>query len=283
MSNLLKYPQIVCKEDKRVIDYNETIKNKLMEIRKVMTEDASSGEEFTLGLDARNVNILLEEGETKVDTESGIGNEELSVKAESIIQEAERKAKEIIETAKSDAEHIVEDALSQAENLKQKAKIEGIEQGVAQAEEQINEEKAMLLKEFEDRQISLENEYAEKIKRIEPELVDVILELFVDITKVLSFDKRDMIMTLVDSVISGDEISNNIIIRVSKDDAAFLRENKERIIASTGKDIHLEIVEDMMMKKNECCIDTDFGIYDCSLDIQLENLVNDIKILSSVV
>ena len=141
----------------------------------------------------------------------------------------------------------------------------------------------MLLKEFEDRQISLENEYAEKIKRIEPELVDVILELFVDITKVLSFDKRDMIMTLVDSVISGDEISNNIIIRVSKDDAVFLRENKERIIASTGKDIHLEIVEDMMMKKNECYIDTDFGIYDCSLDIQLENLVNDIKILSSVV
>ena len=34
------------------------------------------------------------------------------------------------------------------------------------------------------------------------------------------------------------------------------------------------------MKRSQCLIDTDMGIFDCSLDIQLENLIDDIKILA---
>ena len=34
------------------------------------------------------------------------------------------------------------------------------------------------------------------------------------------------------------------------------------------------------MKKNECIIETDAGVFDCSLDIELNNLIKDIKLLS---
>ena len=44
--------------------------------------------------------------------------------------------------------------------------------------------------------------------------------------------------------------------------------------------INLDIVADTTMKKNECIIETDAGVFDCSLDIELNNLIKDIKLLS---
>ena len=95
-------------------------------------------------------------------------------------------------------------------------------------------------------------------------------------------DKKDMILTLVNSVLSGDDVSKNYIIRVSSEDVKFLRDNKSLIEQKAGKSVNIEIIEDMSLKKNQCLIDTDLGIYDASLDIQLENLINDIRILSCV-
>ena len=124
-------------------------------------------------------------------------------------------------------------------------------------------------------------EYRRKEEQIEPELVDVILKIFADITKTVSVDKKDMILTLVNNVMTGGEASRNFVIKASVEDAAFLRENKEKIEGATRNDIQIEIVSDPSMKRNECLIDTDTGVYDCSLDIQLENLINDIRILSA--
>ena len=42
----------------------------------------------------------------------------------------------------------------------------------------------------------------------------------------------------------------------------------------------MEIIEDMTLKKNECMVETDGGIYDCSLDGQLEALRKELLLLS---
>ena len=42
----------------------------------------------------------------------------------------------------------------------------------------------------------------------------------------------------------------------------------------------LEIVKDATLERNQCLIETDGGIFDCSLDVQLENLIMDVKALS---
>ena len=47
-----------------------------------------------------------------------------------------------------------------------------------------------------------------------------------------------------------------------------------------SKEINLDIVADTTMKKNECIIETHAGVFDCSLDIELNNLIKDIKLLS---
>ena len=78
-------------------------------------------------------------------------------------------------------------------------------------------------------QEEMEIEYNQLVENVEPQLVEVILEVFSNITNVISMDKKDIILSLVNSVMSGDDVSNDYIIRVSSEDVRFLRENKEKI------------------------------------------------------
>lgn len=284
MSNLVKSFSLICNEDKRIIDSNEAVTVKLEEMRKIMTENKSESEGFTLGLNPQNVEELLEDdeqqriiGETQKNTTD---SDEIKESAENVLAEAQAKSNELIEIAYADAKHIVDAAMKEAQNIKTKAYSEGLEAGKSEGRDMVNAEKERISREYESLRVQLEDEYREKIKQIEPELADVMLEVFSSVTKVLSADQKDMILALVDKVLSGTESNKNYIIKASREDAEFLRENRENILKSVNRDISIEIVEDASMRKNECIIDTDMGIYDCSLDIQLENLMKAIKILS---
>lgn len=139
--------------------------------------------------------------------------------------------------------------------------------------------------ELTEKEKQLEEDYRHKREQMEPELVDVLVDVFDKVTHTIAEDKKDMILTLVDSVMSQVELSHNFLIRVSKDDYQFLVDNKERITAlasASGNSANIDIFEDVTLKRNECIIETDVGIFDCSLDIQLENLIKDIKLLSCV-
>ena len=142
-----------------------------------------------------------------------------------------------------------------------------------------------IYEELTEKEKQLEEDYRHKREQMEPELVDVLVDVFDKVTHTIAEDKKDMILTLVDSVMSQVELSHNFLIRVSKDDYQFLVDNKERITAlasASGNSANIDIFEDVTLKRNECIIETDVGIFDCSLDIQLENLIKDIKLLSCV-
>ena len=42
----------------------------------------------------------------------------------------------------------------------------------------------------------------------------------------------------------------------------------------------VEVVEDPVLARAQCTIETDTRIFDCSLDVQLKNLISNIKLLS---
>ncbi len=269
-------------EDKRIIDSNEAVTLKLEEIRQMMTEDTTDKSGFTLGINPENVEELLEDLEQTEEYKEmvSINQEEIRKAADDIIEEAKLRAQEIIGQAQKDANHIVEDAKVKAFSIMENARTEGYEKGTSEGRQSVDEELKRINMEYQKRVNALEEEYLEKRNNMEPELVDTILEVFADVTRAISAEQKDMILGLIDRVLKDAEASNNYIIKVCSEDAKFLKENKESIIRQIGKDINIEIVEDITMKKNECLIDTDFGIYDCSLDIQLENLMQAIRILS---
>ena len=43
----------------------------------------------------------------------------------------------------------------------------------------------------------------------------------------------------------------------------------------------LEIVSDIALSGNQCIIETETGVFDCSMDVQLKNLIKDLRSLSA--
>ena len=287
LSNLLKgFYVAVDKSDTRVIDSNELISEKLIHIRNAVNTEGFSSDGFYAGLNPLNVSEVLDDnshiiGEEPVDVEDTQVAIEAENKKKEIINEANEQANSIIDRANEDAMSIIENAKLEAEKILLEAREAGYSEGMQQANAEAEVVKQQVINEYKEKEQNLVAEYRRKAEEMEPELVDVILKIFADITKSVAMDKRDMILTLVNNVMSGGEPSRSFVIRASVEDAIFLRENKDKIIGSSRNDIHIEIVSDPSMKRNECLIDTDTGVYDCSLDIQLENLINDIRILSA--
>ena len=44
-----------------------------------------------------------------------------------------------------------------------------------------------------------------------------------------------------------------------------------------GEDVQIEIVMDPTLTESQCIIDADSGVYDCSLDVELDNLTRDLR------
>lgn len=272
--------------EKKVIDNNEIISEKIVKIKEAFENKQAgdmSGDNFTLGIDAEHVEKLLGDEYDNEDGVQAVSKDELqSIKedADTILENAKKVAEQMVTEAESRAKAIMNESMQKANEAVNEAfeegKKNGYDEGLKQGEETI---KARIA-ELELYREELDKEYEQRVKKMEPELVEVLLKIFSEVTKVLSVDKKDLIVTLVNSVMNGTEVSKNYIIKVSKDDAQFLRENKDRIQGLVDRDINLEIVDDPTLKRSQCLIDTDLGIFDCSLDIQLENLIDDIKILA---
>lgn len=271
-------------DNKRVIDCNEMVSEALAKLKTTAEDGGFNGNGFNPGLDPLGVSQVLgndehiigsEQSTDVEDTESGAEK-----KIEIIIAEAHAEANNIVEKANEDARTIISQAQADAENIRNQAREQGLAEGEEKAAKEAEATLSVKQQELEELKQSLISEYMKKEQELEPALVETILKIFSEITHAIAMDKRDMILTLVNNVMVGGETSRNFVIRVCNEDAIFLKENKEKIIGAVRKDIHIEIVTDPSMKRNECLIDTDTGVYDCSLDIQLENLINDIKILS---
>ena len=290
MSNLFKYSNVVCdNNEKKVVDSNDIISEKIVKIKDELEKKQNknySNDGFTLGLSVKHVEELLEDDEEyenieeDVEVDVAAKMDKIQSQADQILEEARVRANQIISEAKSKADFYIDGGRKQAQKIADDARKSGKAEGYNEGKNQGIAEIESLKEELEQNRIKLEKDYKKRIKKMEPELVDTLLKIFAEVTHVLSVDKRELIISLVNSVMSGTDVSKNYIIKVCRDDAQFLRDNKERIQGAVGRNINIEIVEDLTMKRNQCLIDTDLGIFDCSLDIQLENLISDIRILA---
>lgn len=295
MSNLLKRFSVIDK-DERVIDYNAIIQEKIDAKRN--TFSAAGG--FTSGLVATEVEPLLDEDGNPIDMSffgmqmegsdsegmaampSGSESEEelerLREKAD--LEAAMAKAEEIINDARNQAESIIADAKTEAENLQQEAYDSGYNQGMQDADNSIQTAIDNAKAEYTAMENSLKEEYETMKASLEPELVEVITEVFSKVTNVVAEDNKDIILNLINSVLRNAEITNSFVIKASPEDAKFLMQNQGKIYCAMGKDIEMDIVEDPNLNVSQCVIEADSGIYDCSLDVTLSELVKQIKLLS---
>ena len=267
MSNLLKFNRVIIKDNNKVvIDSNQTIQNIID--RQAVTERTNTipsrepdEDGFVCGLDAVAVEEIVSEEVEQIPV----------VTPEELINQAN----ETLEAARAEAEAI-----------RNAAREDGYNQGLMDAESYINsaisEKESRLEKEYKQKHNMLETEYRNMKEQLEPELIEVLLDVFSQVTYAIAEDKKDIVVKLIKNVLDNSEVSKNIVIKVSTEDYDFVNNNKDKIMASVTNDTVIEINKDTKFTKNQCVIETDAGVFDCSLDIQLENLISDIRLISYV-
>ena len=62
--------------------------------------------------------------------------------------------------------------------------------------------------------------------------------------------------------------------------AEFIKGKKEEIQGKIGAEVGLDIIADPLLNDSQCIIETDGGIFDCSIDTELDNMIREIKALA---
>ena len=277
---------VVSGEEKHVIDSNELVERRIEELEAVRRARRGRGSDgfqeggeeagFVGGIVGEEIDALLRDRD---DDGSGI------------IKAAPEEQAPDLDEIRAQAQELLDDAQAQADEMKaaaqreidaqrrwamEEGKKEGYEEGYRKGISEADEMKRELI--AEKRQ--LEKEYDQLIDELEPKFIDTITEVYSHIFGVALADNRDILVHLVDSTLRQVESSRTFIVHVSREDYPFVNMQRQTFVegAAAGRGT-VEIIEDITLKKGECMIETDGGIFDCGVDTQLAELTGKLRML----
>ncbi len=291
----------------RVIDSNSIIEEKLESLRYSMpepvqnaldfTEDDYSGEPvFTDGLDADTLNALV--GDSPEDAEYSGEYDEFGNPVSNVIKASANEPmeyrepepvpvyqgptqEEIEEMARPEIEAMKAEAAIEIERRKtvgyEEGKAQGYEEGRAQADAEIAEAREAI----EAERANLAAQYEELLDDLEPRFVHTLTSIYEKVFSVDLSGQKELVIGLLRNAMSHIEASKNYMIHVSREDYAYVTENRALLQSeSISEDATIDIIEDATLKENECMIETPGGIFDCSLGTELEMLRKKLELLS---
>uniref|UniRef100_UPI004055AE25 FliH/SctL family protein n=1 Tax=Agathobacter sp. TaxID=2021311 RepID=UPI004055AE25 len=202
---------------------------------------------------------------------------------EELLEEARLEASQIIDEAKSHAKSLKYEALQEAQKAYEEQKKAGFAEGhaeaAARAETELNALKNQLYAEIEEKSNRLDAEYDEKLKAMESEVIDAIIMVFNKVFHIQFDNKKEILLYLVNDVLMNVDTGKEFRIRVSSENRKYLEEHIPEIKEKIGNDISIEVINDMGLTEEGCIIETDGGIFNCGIDMQLSNLEKDIRSL----
>lgn len=297
LSNLFKSGFVAfTREDTLVIDAN---KNKIIEgidasarvdsnskLDNVSEEDALAAamiKDVGLYDDSMNEEGVLTFDAPLFDHINEMSEEEAENKASEILQDANSEAEQIIRNAHDEVEQLRAAAYDEAQEIKQQAQEsgynEGYMQGTQQAEQEINELRTQLQNQINDNEQKLRDDQEQLIASTERKMVDWICKMVSSIVGVTIDGYDGVMLYMINKAMRELESSTRYIIRVSSEDYDNVMQRKSDIYGAMNPSIELEIFEDAKLEQYQCQIDTDNGIVDLSLDVQLDNLIKALKLM----
>ena len=277
-SNLYKSGWFTVQSEKaKIIDNNALMETKLKQavIRKKEPLPQSEGEEggFASGLSAEEVDGLLTENGAETVIKKRDEAEELREQIEAARQELEQVKEQTLAMQEAAKEEIAAMKSRTLEEAKRQGYEEGRQQGMAEAE--------ALKKEYLSEKKQMEQEYEQLIQELEPAFVENLTDIYEHIFKVDLSSYRELVTNLLIENMQKISDTRNFMIHVSKEDYPSVSINRDRILAETGTaGVNMEIIEDMTLASSQCLIETETGVYDCSLGTELEELGRKLKLLS---
>ena len=196
------------------------------------------------------------------------------------VERAKEQAEQIMSKATADAETILKKAVQEAENLKERARKEAEDQGYAKGMERVQAQEAQMRAQLDQMREEQEQAYADRLYTMEPELMDAVIEVFDQVLHTDFADHREILLYLIRRTVRHIKNSREYRIFVSSLDYADVASRKEEIMEKIGGEVTLDIIMDESMQSGQCTIDTDEGLFECGLNVQLSNLIKDLKALS---
>lgn len=276
MSNFIKGGFVSVESGKKLtINSNTFVEKRLEELRSKMVEEPPEviEEGFSEGLDPLQVERLVsapEEDSSLIKAGGAISREEMDAR----LKEAREEAEAILEAARKEAEQIRGAARDEGRE-------EGYRDGRREAEEECRRQYREKEQECEARVAAAERDFNKRSEELEPLLVDKISGIFERVTGARLENDRDTVLYLLNRALTGVDSGRNYVVHVSSVDYENVRAQKEQVAKGTGiLPENFEIVEDSTLSPNSCLIESEGGIWDCSLGTQLSLLVQQLKILS---
>ncbi|MBQ4530718.1 MAG: hypothetical protein IJA36_08950 [Lachnospiraceae bacterium] len=269
LSNLFKGGYIVRKENSRVIDYNDLVASKLEQlsgntefvpVKEFQQPEQEEPQGFVEGLNVDELEVILEE---EVEQEK-----------------AEPTSEELYEAAKREVEKMLQDAETEAEMIRNEAYEMARKKGYEAGHNDGLKEIEKMKEELEEKEALLVADYNAKVEELEPLIVEKVADLMEYVFRVQFSTSRAMIMHILSGALGKINNSKEFIVHVSHEDVAVVKANHDKLLAMVPNAVSVEVAEDPALVKNQCMIETDGGVYDCSLDVQMEKLIKSIKTLS---
>ncbi len=290
MSNLFKSGFVAfAQNDKLIINANESkiikaIDEKAEEKHTLEQESVEEALAEALIRDAELEGVDFGEDLMLVDGTDDISKGEDARKmADDVIANAKEEAAAIVSRAHDEAQQLRSSAYEEAEQIKITAQQEGYRNGYEEAMQAAEKEIAEQQNALEQRKQALEVELCEKeeclIRETERQMVDLLCQLVPSITGVVIENQKDVLLYIINTAMQDLDNSKHFVIKVSSVDYEDLVERKDEIYGALNPSINLEIFEDAKLSAMQCLIETDNGIVDVSLDVQLENLITALKLM----
>lgn len=279
-SNLYKAGFVHLGEDARVIDMNEILEQRLKEeaqrrSRQPEHELVAAQDGFTEGLNAEKVDVLLDP-----DAEAASMQNASIQEQEQLNQEIEAARNELA-SLQAQIEQEKEQAQFEIEQMKAKAFEEANEQGYQEGYQKGLDSVQELQKQCEDERLQQEQEYQKKLEEMEPLMVDTLCDVYSHIFKVEAKEHKELVLKLLQDTLLKVDSTGSIIIHVAKEDYAYVQEQKAALLEEAGMQSgSVEIVSDATLARAQCMIETEGGVYDCSLDTELAELKRRLMLLA---
>ena len=271
LSNFIKQRYVINLENEKVVINSD---DRYMEY--------SGGQQMSsLSFPTVEVSDAYEEYEDEF--QAGLQAEEIYVEpqptVEEILEEARQEAERILAEAGAKVAQMENEASHHAELLYEQKRQEGYNLGVSQSQEELELQKNKLQSEYQALGESLQSEYEEKLDALEHDLVDIMIQVFHKVFHIQFENKKQILLHLIKDTLLGIEGGKVFHIRVAESNFKFIESHVAEIKEKIGNDVSIDVINDMLLDENDCMIETENGVYNCGIDMVLDNLEKDIRSL----
>lgn len=268
--NLIKANQFILKEkDPMVLDSNELFAKKVEIYQK-----SEFSEGFSSGLGAPEIDPIYLEENPELDLEQVEAVPAAPVYDGPTPEELIAKAQEEIEQLHAEADKAISFLKKRS---MEEGREEGYQEGRIEAMRELEEQKLK----WKEQEAVLEREFQKRVDALEVQFIETITGIYEEIFKVELSSYKPILLNAISNTIRSVEGIKDFIIHVSKEDYRDVLAAKSDLIdGMISKTVTAEIVEDITLKQNECVIETNNGIYDCSIGAQVEELKRRLRLLS---